>query len=53
MQSAVRAATLALQQRLLAAFLRRTHTGPEATWAFVSEQDAATWLQVRLRIARQ
>jgi len=45
-QSAARAACLALQARLLAAFTLRTHAGPEDSWAFVSEEEAAHWLQV-------
>ena len=47
MQSAARAAALALQGRLVAAFTVRTHAGPDDSWAFVSEELAAQWLQVR------
>jgi hypothetical protein len=46
LQSAARAACLRLQGRLLAAFTLRTHPVNDASWACVSEEVAAQWLQV-------
>lgn len=46
MQSLARAACLALQGRLLAAFTLHTHAAHDDTWACVSEEGAAQWLQV-------
>lgn len=46
LQSPARAACLSLQGRLLAAFALRTHAAHDDTWACVSEEGAAQWLQV-------